>query len=345
MDRDELVANARVVALPMRERFRGITVREALLIDGGDGRWAEWSPFTEYDDAEASTWLRAALAELTPSRPQSERSASRSLSERSETKGPPPAIRVNATVPAIPAAAVPALLDRFPGVRTAKVKVAERGQSLADDLARVAAVRAALGPAGRIRVDANALWSLDEAETALRALADFDLEYAEQPVASIQDMVALRSRLHPLVRIAADELVRKPEDPLAVARAGAADLLILKLQPLGGAARALDILAEAGLPAVTSSALETSVGLAAAARFAAMVNARQPDVDFDHGLGTAALFAADVTADPLLPVDGAIPLREVRPDAELLDRYAAAPERRDWWLARLRRCITLLDAG
>ena len=329
MDRDELVANARVVALPMRERFRGITVREALLLDGGGGCWAEWSPFTEYGDAEASTWLRAALAELDAPRPPGTGAAG---------------IRVNATVPAIPAAAVPALLARFPGVRTAKVKVAERGQTLADDVARVAAVRAALGPAGRIRVDANALWSLAEAETALRALADHDLEYAEQPVASIDDMVELRSRIHPLVPIAADELVRKPEDPLAVARAGAADVLVLKLQPLGGAMRALDILAEAGLPAVTSSALETSVGLAAAARFAAMVNARQPRVDYDHGLGTAALLAADVTADPLLPAGGAIPLREVRPDAERLDRYAAAPERRDWWLDRLRRCLAVLGA-
>ncbi len=251
-------------------------------------------------------------------------------------------VRVNATVPAIPAAAVPALLARFPGVRTAKVKVAERGQSLADYLERVGAVRDALGPFGRIRVDANGLWSLDEAEIALRALARYDLEYAEQPVASVEDLARLRERIHPLVPIAADESVRKPEDPLAVARAGAADILILKLQPLGGAARALDILTEAGLPVVTSSALETSVGLAAAARFAAMVNARQPLVDYDHGLGTAALFQADVTREPLLPVDGRIPLRDVRPDPELLERYAAPPERRDWWLARLRRCLELL---
>jgi O-succinylbenzoate synthase len=251
-------------------------------------------------------------------------------------------VRVNATVPAIPAAAVPALLARFPGVRTAKVKVAERGQSLADDLERVAAVRAVLGPAGRIRVDANGLWALDEAETALRALARYDLEYAEQPVATVPELAELRERLHPLVPIAADESVRKPEDPLAVARAGAADVLILKLQPLGGAARALEILAEAGLPAVTSSALETSVGLAAAARFAAMVNARQPAVDYDHGLGTAALFAADVTDAPLLPVAGAIPLREVHPDTALLDVHAAPLERREWWLARLRRCLALV---
>ena len=324
MDPEELVARARVVALPMRERFRGIDVREAVLIEGAEGRWAEWSPFTEYDDAEASVWLGAALEELaTP--------PSREVGT----------VRVNATVPAIHADAVPALLARFPGCRTAKVKVAQPGQSLDDDLARVAAVRDVLGPHGRIRVDANAAWSLDEAERALVALARYDLEYAEQPVASIQDLALLRGRLRPLVPIAADESIRRPADPLEVVRAGAADIVVLKLQPLGGARRALGIaqhaVAESDVRVVTSSALETSVGLAAAARFARMVDAAFGS-DLDHGLGTAALLAADVTAEPLRPAAGAIAVRDVVPDPELLERYAAPADRREWWLERLRRC-------
>ena len=358
MDPEELIARAHVVALPMRERFRGITVREAVLIEG-IGRWSEWSPFVEYADVEASTWLRATLAELqAPALAAQHIAKQENRGRQADSPHADPSIpvsagqtavsggiRVNATVPAIAAPDVPALLARFPGVRTAKVKVAERGQSLPDDLERVAAVRDALGPTGRIRVDANGLWTVDEAETALRALARYDLEYAEQPVASVPELAELRARIHPLVPIAADESIRKAEDPLAVVRAGAADVVVLKLQPLGGATTALGIAEAVRAEApdvrfVTSSALETSVGLAAAARFAGEIDARFAS-DLDHGLGTAALFEADVAADPLLPVDGAVPLRDVHPDAALLDRWAAAPERREWWLERLRRCLAL----
>ena len=313
----ELAAAAVVVALPMTTRFRGIEVREALLLRAPNG-WAEWSPFVEYDDAEAAVWLAAAIEDGWGSRPSPRRSA----------------VRVNATVPAVAPDAVPGILARFPGSRTAKVKVAEPGDSLAEDLARVAAVREAMGPDARIRIDANGAWSLADAEAAIRALAPIGLEYAEQPCASVADLATLRARLDGLVRIAADESVRKPSDPLAVARAGAADILVLKPQPLGGAARALAIAADAGLPVVASSALETSVGLAAAVRFAAAL----PDHDLDHGLGTAALLAADVTAQPLLPVDGAVAVRDVNADDALLRRYAAPPERTAWWLARLARC-------
>ena len=336
MDPAELVARARVVALPMRERFRGIDVREALLIAGNDDQWVEWSPFVEYEDAEAATWLRAALEALG--------GPCRSLSEgEARDEGPPAMIRVNATVPAVPPEAVPGILARFPGCRTAKVKVAERGQSLADDLDRVAAVRDVLGPTGRIRVDANGLWSLDDAEVALRALGRYDLEYAEQPVASVEDLARLRRRIAPLVPIAADESIRKASDPHAVLDAEAADVLILKFQPLGGLGsltRILDDAIEADIDCVTSSALETSVGLGAAAAFARYVDDRQGR-EHDHGLGTAALLASDVTRRPLLPIDGAIEVRAVVPDADLLDRYAAPPDRAAFWLARLTRCIPL----
>jgi O-succinylbenzoate synthase len=241
----ELLAGARVVALPLVTRFRSIEVREAMLLRGPQG-WTEFSPFTEYDDTEAATWLRAAID-------FGWRESPAALRDR---------IPVNATLPAVAADQVDNVLARYAGTRTVKVKVAEPGQGLADDVARVKAARAFLGPEGRIRVDANGGWNVDEAEHAAHALAGFDLEYLEQPGASIDELVELRARLHDWqLPIAADESVRKAQDPLAVARAGAADLLVIKAQPLGGIHRALELVAEAGLPVVVSSALDTSVGI------------------------------------------------------------------------------------
>ena len=316
----DLLETARVVALPMTTRFRGVDVREALLLEGPEG-WAEFSPFAEYDDAEAAIWLSAALADAWEPRPPA-------LRDR---------IHVNATVPAVPAERVPAVLARFDGCRTAKVKVAEGGQTLADDIARVRAVREAMGPEGRVRIDANGGWNVDEAERAIHALAPFDLEYAEQPCATVAELAELRARIRHLgIPVAADESVRKAADPLAVARAGAADLLVIKAQPLGGIRRALGIVAEAGLPAVVSSALDTAVGLSQGAALAAAL----PTLDYDCGLGTASLFAADV-ADAR-PSGGTIGAGRVVPDPRALDRLAAPAERRAWWLDRLGRCHALL---
>ncbi|MBD3758435.1 MAG: o-succinylbenzoate synthase [Microbacterium sp.] len=318
----DLRATARVVSLPLVTRFRGIDAREALLLEGPQG-WTEFSPFVEYDDAEAAAWLTAAIDFGWHPQPAPVRDA----------------VAVNATVPAVAPASVPAVLARFDGCRTAKVKVAERGQTLADDVARVRAVRAAMGPEGRIRLDANGGWNVDEAEHAVHALAEFDLEYLEQPCASVPELADLRERIADWdIAVAADESVRKADDPVAVARAGAADLIVVKAQPLGGVRRALEIVADAGLPAVVSSALDTSVGIAMGVALAAAL----PDLDYDCGLGTASLLAADVTTTPLRPENGALPVRRVEPDATLLEAHAASPERRDWWLARLERCYALL---
>lgn len=314
----DILSTARVVALPLHTRFRGITTREALLFEGPEG-WSEFSPFIEYGAAEAATWLDAAIEFAYTPLPELYRDR----------------VRVNATIPAIAASAVPAMLERYPGVRTAKVKVAEAGQSLEEDVARVAAVRAAMGPEARLRIDANTMWSLAEAERALIALAPYDLEYAEQPVQTVAELAQLRQRVAGIgVRIAADESVRKASDPLAVARAGAADVLVIKAQPLGGIHRARGIIAEAGLPVVVSSALDTSVGLSMGALLAASL----PELTFDCGLGTAALLSADVTEMPLLPVDGSIPAARVAVSEAQLERFAASPDRRDWWLARLSEC-------
>ncbi|GAA2899188.1 o-succinylbenzoate synthase [Microbacterium esteraromaticum] len=318
----DLLATARVVALPMNTRFRGVDTREALLFEGPQG-WAEFSPFVEYEDAEAATWLAAAIDFAWHEQPAP-------LRDR---------IPVNATVPAVAAEAVAGVLTRFDGCRTAKVKVAERGQVLADDVARVRAVREHMGPEGRIRIDANAGWNVDEAEHAIHALAEFDLEYAEQPCATVAELAELRTRVkHMGIPIAADESVRKAEDPLAVARAGAADLIVIKAQPLGGIRRALGIVAEAGLPAVVSSALDTAVGLSQGAALAASL----PALEYDCGLGTASLFAHDV-ADAR-PVGGSVSAARVVPDAAALARLEAPADRRAWWFERLERCHALLSA-
>lgn len=316
----ELLDTARVVALPMTTRFRGVDVREALLFEGPEG-WAEFSPFVEYADAEAAVWLAASIDYAWNTQPAP-------LRDR---------IPVNATVPAVPAAQVADVLARFPGCRTVKVKVADPGQSLSDDIARVRAVRDVLGPEGRVRVDANGAWNVDEAEHAIHAFAECDLEYAEQPCATVDELAELRKRVKYMgIPIAADESVRKAEDPIAVARAKAADLIVIKAQPLGGLTRALQIVVAAGLPAVVSSALDTAVGLSQGAALAAAL----PHLDYDCGLGTSALFVEDV-AD-LIPSDGSIPVGRIIPEPSRLERLSASAERRDWWLARLERCHALL---
>jgi len=321
---DELLADAHLVALPLITRIRSIELREAMLLHGPLG-WTEFSPFTEYGDSEASTWLRAAIDfgwRETPA----------ALRDR---------IPVNATLPAVRADEVDDVLARYAGTRTVKVKVAEPGQQLADDVARVKATRAFLGPEGRIRVDANGGWNVDEAEHAAHALAGFDLEYLEQPCATVAELAELRARLHDWqLPIAADESVRKADDPLAVARAGAADLLVIKAQPLGGIHRALSIVAEAGLPVVISSALDTSVGISMGAHLAAAI----PELTYDCGLATVGLFECDVAVEPLVAVDGSIEVRRVEVNERVFREYSGSQDRDNWWRARLERCYRVLDA-
>jgi O-succinylbenzoate synthase len=297
-----------VFDVPMRVRFRGQDRRSGVLVQGPAG-WGEFSPFPDYDAATCARWLAAAR-------------------EAADVGWPAPVrdtVEVNTTVPAVDAERAHALV-RASGCRTAKVKVAERGQTLREDVARVEAVRDALGPDGRVRVDANAAWSVDDAVTALKALDEFDLEYAEQPVRTLEEMAELRRRVD--VRLAADESVRTADDPMRIAGLEAADVVVLKVQPLGGVRRCLDLAAACGLPVVVSSAVETSVGIAAGVALAAAL----PELPFACGLGTVQLLAADVTDDPLLPVDGMLPVRPVAPDPALV---VADDDTRAWWLARM----------
>ena len=305
--------------------FRGVTHREALLLRGPAG-WGEFSPFLEYDDAEASRWLAAALEAAYIGWPDPLRTS----------------IPVNATVPAVPADQVASVLARFPGCTTAKVKVAQAGQVLTDDVDRVAAVREWLGRNGKLRVDANAAWSLDEARKAVTALAPYDLEYVEQPCASVEELAALRLALARSgldVRVAADESIRKAQDPLRVALAGAADVVILKVAPLGGVVAALEVALACGLPVVVSSALDTSVGISAGVALAAAL----PELAFACGLATTSLMATDVVLASLDGHGGSIPVGAVEPDPERLASLAAPPDRQQWWRDRLDRCAALLE--
>ncbi len=302
-----------VWSIGLRQRFRGITVREGLLLRG-DAGWGEFSPFLEYDDRVAAPWLRAAR-------------------EAADLGWPDPvrdSVPVNVTVPAVDPETAHRIV-RAGGCTTAKVKVAEPGQTTDDDAARLEAVRDALGPGGAVRVDANGGWTVDEAVTALRRLdrAAGGLEYAEQPCASVEDLALVRRRVE--VPIAADESIRRAEDPYRVRDLEAADVAVLKVQPLGGVRACLRIAEDIGLPVVVSSALESSVGIAMGVALAAAL----PSLPYACGLATVQLFEADTVEDPLLPVDGALPVRRpVVSDASLA--AVAAPADRDrHWRARL----------
>lgn len=313
----EVLAGVHVVAVPMRVPFRGVLVREAALLRGPRG-WGEFAPFLEYGPAEAARWLAAGIEAAWQGWPEPVRDS----------------VPVNATVPAVAPDEVAGVLARFPGCTTAKVKVAERGQPSAADVDRVAAVRSALGHSGRIRVDANGGWGVEEAAQVLGRLARYDLEYAEQPCASVEELRDLRLLLGRRgldVPVAADESIRKASDPLRVRDLEAADVVVVKVAPLGGVRPALEVVEACGLPAVVSSALDTSVGMAAGVALAAAL----PDLPFACGLGTVALLAGDVTSDPMEPADGALPVRRVAADPGLLERWAAPPERADWWRERI----------
>lgn len=319
----ELLVSAHVVALPMRMKFRGVLEREMILFEGPNG-WAEWSPFVEYPDEEAAVWLRAAIEFAYGELPEIKRQS----------------IAVNATLGAVSADRVAQALAPFGYFGTVKIKVAEPGQTLEDDLARVLEVKR-LWPEVKIRLDANGGFSVSDAFRLASELDDqgVTIEYFEQPVSTLDEMVTVRGELAKFgIRVAADELVRKATDPLAVARANAADLLVIKVAPLGGIWRALSISEEAGLPVVVSSALESSIGISMGLHLAASLKT----ADYAAGLGTVAMLAGDVAAKPLIAVDGYLPVGRVEPDPMKLEIFAAEDHRQDWWLERLERCIKLV---
>ena len=315
--KEQVLATAKVLSVPMRIKFRGVSTREVVIFEGPYG-WAEWSPFPEYPDEEAAIWLKAAL-------------------EFAYTDFQPKArtVKVNATLPAVDN--VKEALEPFGKFEVVKIKVAEKGQSLEDDIRRLNTVLE-LYPDTRVRLDANGAFKI---ETALK-LSEYllknkiNLEYLEQPVKTIAEMAELKLKLKSIgdIKIAADESVRKVSDPLAVAQANAADILVLKAAPLGGITNAIAIAKEAGLPVVVSSALETSIGLSMGAFLAAELNS-----PYASGLGTAALLAEDVTEHPLLPINGEIPVTKIKINETKLEQQRATSETTERQMDRLERCL------
>nr|WP_144016800.1 o-succinylbenzoate synthase [Beutenbergia cavernae] len=307
-------ADLLVYSTPLRQRFRGIDVRDGVLLRG-DAGWGEFSPFWDYDADTSRPWLAAAR-------------------EAADVGWPTPLrdrVPVNVTIPAVGPDDAARLVRESGGCRTAKVKVAEPGQDVAQEQARLEAVRDALGPEGAVRIDANAAWDLGTALDRLPLLdrAAGGLEYAEQPCAAVADLAALRRRQH--VPIAADESIRRAADPMAVRRADAADVVVLKVQPLGGVRACLRLAEEVGLPVVVSSALESSVGIAAGVALAAAL----PELPYACGLATVHLFERDAVADPLLPTDGALDVRRVVPRAASSAGLGADDATARRWRARL----------
>ena len=310
---EEILERAHVVALPMAVRFRGITTREALLIDGPAG-WGEFAPFIEYGPKESAAWLRAGIEAAFEGLP--------------EATG---RVEVNGTVPAVPVEQVEAVLARYPqGVSTFKIKVAEPGQSLADDTARLARVHT-LRPDARLRVDANRAWSVAEACAAIAAFARIaELEYVEQPCGSAEELAEVRRRVR--TPIAADESIRRASDPYRVAELAAADVAVCKVAPLGGVRPLVRISRELGLDITVASALDTAVGMDAGLVAAKLTGSRAA------GLATQSLFVEDI-AEPRPLVDGRLTVRRTTPDPERLHGLRAAPERETWWFQRVRACL------
>ncbi len=292
----------------------------------GENGWAEWSPFLEYEDDEAAIWLSAAIEFASGQLPPTVRTQ----------------IGINATLPAVAVDMVEKALKPFGKFETVKIKVAEKGQTLQDDINRIIKVWQTY-PEAKIRLDANGGLEVTEAIALVGMMLEnfIPLEYFEQPcktIAELAEFKHLLRRYSDTVKVAADESVRKVSDPLAVALAGAADILVLKAAPLGGIRRTLDIVREAGLPVVVSSALDTSIGISMGLHLAGAL----PELSYDCGLGTAAMFIGDITKDPLIAKDGILEIRRVEPDESRLQVFAAEDHRADWWLERLERCYRLI---
>ncbi len=305
------------VRIPMLHRFRRVDHREAVLIRGPSG-WGEFSPFPDYPPRVTTKWLAAALELACGELPDPGREV----------------VSVNVTVPAVDPGTAARLVEAS-GATTAKVKIADPGDDEISDLARIEAVREVLGEEGRIRVDVNASWDLETATNRLRALEGHRLEYVEQPVATFEDMRELRRRID--IPLAADELVRQSPHPLRVIEEGGADIVVLKVQPMGGVSRVVDLAGRAGVPVVVSSALETSVGM-----YGGLLAASLIESPYAFGLGTVSLLGGDPTADPLLPNHGLLEVRRPEPEPELLERWRPPRDVAALLLRRLRAAAEVL---
>ena len=310
-----LLESMRVIALPTKTNFRGVNVREVALFRGEYG-WGEFSPFLEYDYQECAPWLMCAIEAATKPRPQLYRNS----------------VRVNGTIPATnDKSVIKSLIETYQGVKTFKVKV---GDNLGKDIVRLAQIRS-LGRDIKIRIDVNGLWSVKDALTNLYAFYEEvgPFEYVEQPCATLEELCELKSSIRIPLKIAVDEVLRKAKDPFDIDLSGAADFVMLKVQPLGGIARAHQLAEHHKLPVVVSSALESAVGI----NYGLQLAASFPEMNFDCGLGTGSLLGADVASLPI--VNGEIEITEVEPD---FNGYEVAPDRYEWWKNRVMKTAELL---
>ena len=310
-----LLESMRVIALPTKTNFRGVNVREVALFQGEYG-WGEFSPFLEYDYQECAPWLMCAIEAATKPRPQLYRNS----------------VKVNGTIPATnDKSVIKSLVETYQGVKTFKVKV---GDNLGEDIVRLAQIRS-LGRDIKIRIDVNGLWSVKDALTNLYAFYEEvgPFEYVEQPCATLEELRELKASIHIPLKIAVDEVLRKAKDPFAIDLSGAADFVMLKVQPLGGIARAHQLAEHHKLPVVVSSALESAVGI----NYGLQLAASFPEMNFDCGLGTGSLLGADVASLPI--VNGEIEITEVEPD---FNGYEVAPDRYEWWKNRVMKTAELL---
>jgi o-succinylbenzoate synthase len=272
-------------SVALRHPVLGVTTRSGFLIEGAAG-WAEWSPLPSWSREEGETAERGAL-------------------EAAGNPFPPPlraSVEINTMIPRV-ASDVAARMAVAAGCRTVKVKVGDPGGE-----ERVRAVREAAGAAVHLRVDANGAWDLEEAIRCLDRLARYDIEMVEDPVPTLDELARLRRRCS--IPVAAESPIRTIADVAEMRRLEAADVLVIKPQRIGGIVAALRAAELAGIPVVVSSALETSVGLAACLAVAAAL----PASPYAHGIGTASLLAEDVTALPLIPIQGRLTPGRIEPD-------------------------------
>jgi O-succinylbenzoate synthase len=315
----ELISSMRVLALPMKTEFRGIKVREVALFKGDYG-WAEFSPFLEYDDNESARWLACAIEAATAPGPALFRSH----------------IPVNGTIPATnDKETIDELIASYEGVKSFKVKV---GENLSEDIVRLARIRS-LGRNVNIRIDVNGMWSVEQALTNLYAFYEEigPFEYVEQPCATLEELRRLKDKIQIPIMIAVDEIIRKADDPFSLNLAGAADVLMLKVQPLGGITRSLAIANHHQLPVVVSSALESAVGIGYGLELAAAVTT----LSYDCGLATGALFTQDVARRTIN--NGTISLSADGDSEYNFEGLDVAADRFEWWQNRVMRCAELLS--
>jgi O-succinylbenzoate synthase len=312
---DLILDSLRVISLPMKTNFRGINHREVAFFEGPQG-WAEFSPFLEYSDEESSRWLACAIEAATQPRPKLFRTS----------------VTVNGTIPATnDKKVVDDLVASYPGVKTYKVKV---GDNLSEDIVRLARIRS-LGRKVNIRIDVNGLWSVEQALTNLYAFYENvgPFEYVEQPCATLDELRELKSKIRIPLKIAVDEVIRKSADPFSLELQGAADIVMLKVQPLGGIRNAHALAAHHKLPVVVSSALESAVGI----NYGLILAASFEEMSYDCGLGTGSLLAKNVAEIPI--VDGKMQIQRFEPN---FDGLAVSADRFDWWKNRIMRTAALL---